>query len=974
MPGETIEVNVFDALPDWTVEDFTGGSVPHAWVLEHGDGDVYKTMRYRDMTAEAARKLGIKNFVSQYNAYEKTHRQKPVAAESGATDYEDQPLELLTGEYLCNDEAGVVGWNAYHERVQICSHPIMPTKRMINVDTGETQLEIAYRRGGRWRYQTVPRTMLATASQIVGLAAWGVGVDSENAKALVRYFTELEGMNYTRLPEINSTGRLGWVGDDLFAPYVKDLQYDGDPSGAALFRGVEQAGSPAVWLDYFGKARARNVVTKIVLAASFASCMVKPCRTLPFIVHTWGGTEAGKAQPLDTKIITPDGYKLMGDIQIGDRIIGGDGKPHVVTGVFPQGVKDIYELTFADGRKTRCCAEHLWNVSTRTRRNHGRGYKTMELREMLKSHPIKGKKGFEYRVPLCSPVEYDGRNKLPIDPYLLGALIGDGCITLTLNAANGQRPIYFSNTEQDVIERVDSCLRERGAWLCKSAGANCQYDVRGCKWLKEAIVELGLNKGSLDKFIPEMYLTASRMDRERLLCGLMDTDGHVAEHGSCSYATSSQQLALDVMRLARSLGYRANIRSADRAGKDNTEFNVYISADSGIFLSDKHRKRKSASIEARSKAEDKHSLAITDVRACGQAECQCIMVDSDEHTYLCDDFIVTHNTVGLMSAISVWGVPTADGGLLHTFNTTDVGVEVLASVSNSIPVFIDELQIAKDRKSFDEFIYKFAEGVGRTRGAKAGGLQQMKRWANIAITTGEMPISTANSGGGAVNRVIEIDCKGQQLFENPREAVGIMSENYGHAGRYFVSLLQNNIELARDLQEDYLAQLRRTDVTDKQALSASLILAADHLAAMWMFGDEDRLTVDEILPFLSTREQVDINARALDWLYGWVAENINSFTSHGDYDSGKVYGRMDGDKIMIIRQTLNDAMTNAGYNVHAFLVWAREKGLLDCPAGRLDKTVRLRDGSPARCVVIKSLAEDPPEADFDPNLTDDLPM
>ena len=622
MPGEIIEVNTFDALPDWTVEDFTGGSVPHAWVLEHGDGDVYKTMRYRDMTAEAARKLGIRNFVSQYNAYEKTHRQKPVAAESGATDYEDQPLELLTGEYLCNDEAGVVGWNAYHERVQICSHPIMPTKRMINVDTGETQLEIAYRRGGRWRYHTVPRTMLATASQIVGLAAWGVGVDSENAKALVRYFTELEGLNYTRLPEINSTGRLGWVGDDLFAPYVADLQYDGDPSGAALFRGVEQAGSPAVWLDYFGKARARNVVTKIVLAASFASCMVKPCRTLPFIVHTWGGTEAGKS-------------------------------------------------------------------------------------------------------------------------------------------------------------------------------------------------------------------------------------------------------------------------------------------------------------------------------------------------------------VALMAAISVWGIPTADGGLFHTFNTTDVGVEMLASVSNSIPVFIDELQIVKDRKSFDEFIYKFAEGVGRTRGAKAGGLQQMKRWANIAITTGEMPISTANSGGGAVNRVIEIDCKGQQLFENSREAVSIMSENYGHAGRYFVSLLQNNIELARDLQEDYLAQLRRTDVTDKQALSASLLLAADHLVAMWMFGDEDRLTVDEILPFLSTREQVDINARALDWLYGWVAENVNSFVGHGEYETGKVYGRLDEDKIMIIRKTFNEVMQDAGFNATAFLAWANSKGLVEPQGRHLDKMVRVRPGMNTRCVVLKAQqnAEDLPEIDIS-----DLPM
>ena len=622
MAGEILEVLTFDPVPEWTAEDFINGSAPHEWVLSHGDGDAYKTMRYRDMVADSAKKLGIRNFVSQFNAYERSHRNDGVSVESNATDYEDQPLELMVGEYVCNDSVGVMGYNAFHERVQVCSHPIMPTKRMINVDTGETQLEIAFRRGGKWRRHTVPRTMLATASQIVGLAAWGVGVDSENAKALVRYFTEVEGLNYARLPEISSTARLGWVGDDLFAPYVNDLQYDGDPNGASVFNGVKRSGSPAVWLDYFGKARAKNVVTKIVLAASFASCMVKPCRSLPFIVHVWGGSEAGKS-------------------------------------------------------------------------------------------------------------------------------------------------------------------------------------------------------------------------------------------------------------------------------------------------------------------------------------------------------------VAMMAGISVWGTPTADGGLFHTFNTTDVGVEVLASVSNSIPVFIDELQIAKDRRSFDEFIYKFAEGVGRTRGAKTGGIQQMRRWANVAITTGEMPISMANSGGGAVNRVIEIDCKGQKLFENPREAVGVMSENYGHAGEYFVSLLKNNLDLARTLQEDYLTQLRKTEATDKQALSASLILAADHLASMWMFGDDTRLTVDEIAPFLSTRDQVDINARALDWLYGWVAENVNCFTSHGDFDSGKVYGRLDGDKIMINRNTLNDAMTANGFNVHAFLVWARDKDLLDCPKGRLDKTVRLKDGSIGRCVVIKALTEDPPE---DENPAEGLPL
>lgn len=612
MPGETFEVLSFETCPDWTVEDFTGSSAPHEWVLAHGDGDAYKTIRYRDMAAAKAKELGIRNFVSQFNAYEKTHRRDAVTRDDNATDYEDQPLELMVGDYICTDSVGVVGVNAYREQVQICSHPIMPTKRMINVDTGETQIEVAYRRNGRWRYLTVPRTVVATASKIVELAAWGVGVDSENAKALVRYFTEVEGRNYARIPEINSTGRLGWVGDDLFAPYVSDLQYDGDPTGASLFQSVKQSGSAAEWLTYFGKARAKNVVTKIVLAASFASCMVKPCRTLPFLVHTWGGTEAGKS-------------------------------------------------------------------------------------------------------------------------------------------------------------------------------------------------------------------------------------------------------------------------------------------------------------------------------------------------------------VCLMAAASVWGNPAQDAGLFHTFNTTDVGVEVLASVSNSIPVFIDELQIAKDRRSFDEFIYKFAEGVGRTRGAKAGGLQQMRRWANVAITTGEMPISTANSGGGAVNRVIEIDCKGQQLFENPREAVRVMCQNYGYAGQYFVSLLQNNFDLARTLQEDYLTQLRKTEVTDKQALSASLVLAADHLASLWMFGEENRLTVAEILPFLSTRAEVDVNSRALEWLYGWVAENVNGFVGRGEYDTGKVYGRLDDGMAYIIKTTFNEAMVNAGFNPRAFLEWARSKGLLECSKPHLDKSVRIRNGMVARCVCIRLPGEEPPD-------------
>src|SRR5699024_9836997 len=126
----------------------------------------------------------------------------------------------------------------------------------------------------------------------------------------------------------------------------------------------------------------------------------------------------------------------MGDIRVGDLVIGGDGKPKAVVGVYPQGKKEVYEVTLSDGRKTRCCKEHLWNVTTRTRRNHDRGYTVMSLEDMLK-RPIKTKKGFTYQIPTCGPVEFSQKEHLPIDPYLLGALIGDGCLTMKKNPKSG---------------------------------------------------------------------------------------------------------------------------------------------------------------------------------------------------------------------------------------------------------------------------------------------------------------------------------------------------------------------------------------------------------------------------------------------------------------------------------------------------------------------------------------------------------
>ena len=124
-------------------------------------------------------------------------------------------------------------------------------------------------------------------------------------------------------------------------------------------------------------------------------------------------------------------------------------------------------------------------------------------------------------------------------------------------------------------------------------------------------------------------------------------------------------------------------------------------------------------------------------------------------------------TVALMLAASVWANPKM-GEYIHSFNSTAVAQEMAAGFVNSLPLILDELQMIKERKEFDQLIYQLTEGVGRVRGKrKTGGLQKVHTWQNSILTSGESPITNASSGGGAVNRIIELECDNDMLFENP---------------------------------------------------------------------------------------------------------------------------------------------------------------------------------------------------------------
>lgn len=315
----------------------------------------------------------------------------------------------------------------------------------------------------------------------------------------------------------------------------------------------------------------------------------------------------------------------------------------------------------------------------------------------------------------------------------------------------------------------------------------------------------------------------------------------------------------------------------------------------------------------------------------------------------------TGKSVMLRIAASVWG-DSRMGALISTFNSTDVGQEMTAAFFNSLPVCIDELQIqaASGVKDFDKIIYKLAEGIGKTRGTKNGGIKKTSTWRNCFITTGEYPIINSNSMGGATVRVLEIETEGK-IYSDLTELCSVLDKNYGYAGKHFVELLREDgaIRQISELQKSYFRELLKYDSTEKQAASASLILTADYLISKLIFdGEESALTVKDLAKILTKKDEANANKKAYDYIMDVVAANPNRFKPNdfGDYQ-GEVWGKLDGNEIYIIKSIFDRELSAAGYSASAFLSWAKKKDLIICDEGRRTKNVRLLS-SVVNCVCV----------------------
>lgn len=313
----------------------------------------------------------------------------------------------------------------------------------------------------------------------------------------------------------------------------------------------------------------------------------------------------------------------------------------------------------------------------------------------------------------------------------------------------------------------------------------------------------------------------------------------------------------------------------------------------------------------------------------------------------------TGKSVALMLAASVWGDPEI-GKYPQTFNATQVGHEKTAAFLNNIPMCIDELQLSKDSHGHSKFdVYQLAQGVGRTRGNKGGGVDRTPVWALCVLTTGESPIVSENAGAGAVNRVIDIECRASDAVI--RDGIGvsrIIKQNYGFAGKKFVEALTEDIfSEAQQSYERYFKELSSGTTTEKQAMAASMILTADELADKFIFKTGKHLTVSQISEFLKSKASVSVGERGYAYMCDWVAMNANRFKSE-ESNSGDCYGVIDNDFAYINNTVFRKAAGDAGFDARALLSWMKTNGLIQTRGRAFTKNKRI-NGIATECVVMQ---------------------
>jgi replicative DNA helicase len=361
----------------------------------------------------------------------------------------------------------------------------------------------------------------------------------------------------------------------------------------------------------------------------------------------------GKSLGISEPVLTPYGWKRMGDIKLGNEVMGSDGNAQYVIGVYPQGIRPIYKINFTDGTDVRCDEEHLWFVNTlnmrqsKTRlknkiiRTPNYGFKVMKTSEMMKD--IKKRGTYNYRLPIIDPVEFNSVD-VRIDPYLLGILLGDGCLT-------EKSGISISTKDEEIFTNINM-LQKHSSFTeyerVTLTGVKFCNRIRLKSTIKEDLVKYDLlNCKSNNKFIPKDYLYNTKDVRINVLQGLMDTDGSVDKRGCCEFSTVSEQLAKDVREIVLSLG--GSVRMTTRIPsftyngikkKGQLLYRLNISFSNNIIPFKLRRKKE----KFKTRKKYIYQKFVKSIEYSHDEEAVCIKVSNSDELFVTNDYVLTHNT------------------------------------------------------------------------------------------------------------------------------------------------------------------------------------------------------------------------------------------------------------------------------------------------------------------------------------------
>lgn len=308
-------------------------------------------------------------------------------------------------------------------------------------------------------------------------------------------------------------------------------------------------------------------------------------------------------------------------------------------------------------------------------------------------------------------------------------------------------------------------------------------------------------------------------------------------------------------------------------------------------------------------------------------------------------------TVTLMLAASVWANP-AESAYIGDFKTTDVALEAKANMLNHLPMILDDTSKKNRRieENFEGVVYDLCSGKGKTRSNRDIGINAESHWNNCILTNGERPLTSYVNQGGAINRILEIEC-GEKVYADPQLTADTLKQNYGFAGKDFVEVVKAmGVDAVREIQKDFQQQLFDDEKMQKQSISLSIILTADKISTDALFKDGQYISIDEAKKVLIDRNELSDNERCYRYILDKVAMNGTRF----DADTAcEKWGIIEHGYVYFYNQAFDELCKSGGFSKRSFLSWGAKKKVVETDSKGNPTKQKKIDGKNNRCVCLK---------------------